>query len=168
VTFHDSDLILLLVSARPGGPAVASPEGFRFLRRTDHELRRLPGVADPGLRSLPDLIEPPAKGTLNLVTPLDEIPDDPAAFARLRARLRAIPAAEGLFLSPDGRASRPQGRPPRGHPPDRELARLPPRRRCHKRRRRLSRGRFSPRWSASSREISELSSPPIRIAKAVK
>src|SRR6476469_1015903 len=99
VTFHDADLILLLVSARPGGPAVASPAGFRFLRRTDHELRRLPGVADPGLRSLPDLIEPPAKGTLNLVTPLDEIPDDPAAFAKLRTRLRAIPAAEGLFLS---------------------------------------------------------------------
>ncbi len=103
--FDEADTIILLVSARPGGPPVASPAGFRFLRRADRELRRLPGVDGAGVHSLADLIAPPTTGTIDLVTPLDTIPDDPAAFAALLARLRAIPVAGGLFLSPDGRAA---------------------------------------------------------------
>ncbi len=104
-TFLEPDQIILLVSARPGGPAVASPAGFRFLRRTGSELRKLPGVSVSGVHSLAGLIEPPAPGELRIVTPLDEIPGDPAAFAALLARIRRIPAADGLFLSRDGRAA---------------------------------------------------------------
>lgn len=104
-TFFEPDQIILLVSARPGGPPVASPAGFRFLRRTYFELRKLPGVSVFGVHSLADLIAPPAPGKIHIVTPLDAIPDDPAAFAALLARVRAIPAAEGLFLSRGGRAA---------------------------------------------------------------
>ncbi|HSU83469.1 MAG TPA: MMPL family transporter [Thermoanaerobaculia bacterium] len=103
--FADPDLILLLVSARPGGPPVASPQGFRFLRHCQREIRELPGVSAIGVHSLADLIEPPAPGAIRIVTPLDAIPDDPAAFAALLARLRRNPVAAGLFLSRDGRAA---------------------------------------------------------------
>ena len=104
-TFFEPDQIILLVSARPGGPPVASPAGFRFLRRVYFEIRKQPGVSVFGVHSLADLIAPPAPGKIRVVTPLDEIPDDPAAFAALLARVRAIPAADGLFLSRDGRAA---------------------------------------------------------------
>jgi predicted RND superfamily exporter protein len=104
-TFLEPDQIILLVSSRPGGPPVASPAGFRFLRRTDSELRKLPGVSALGVHSLADLIEPPAPGRLEIITPLEETPGNPAAFAALVARVRRIPAADGLFLSPDGRAA---------------------------------------------------------------
>ncbi len=103
--FSDADLIILLVSAKPGGPPVASPAGFRFLRRSHRELRRLPGVNLLGVHSLADLVEPPAGKAIQILTPLDTIPADPAGFAALLARIRAIPAAEGLFLSRDGRAA---------------------------------------------------------------
>ncbi len=103
--FADPDLILLLVTSRPGGPPVASPQGFRFLRHCQREIRELPGVSAIGVHSLADLIEPPAPGTIRIVTPLDAIPDDPAAFAGLLARLRRIPVTPGLFLSRDGRAA---------------------------------------------------------------
>jgi predicted RND superfamily exporter protein len=104
-TFFEPDQIILLASSRPGGPAVASPAGFRFLRRTYLELRKLPGVSRFGVHSLADLVEPPGPGKIHIVTPLDEIPGDPAAFAALLARVRRIPVADGLFLSPDGRAA---------------------------------------------------------------
>ncbi|MFL6196668.1 MAG: efflux RND transporter permease subunit [Thermoanaerobaculia bacterium] len=103
--FDDRDLVILLVSSRPGGPPVASPAGFRFLRRSYLELRRLPGIHLFGAHSLADLIEPPAPGELRIVTPLDEIPDDPTAFAALAARVRRIPVTPGLFLSRDGGAA---------------------------------------------------------------
>jgi predicted RND superfamily exporter protein len=103
--FKDPDLILLLVSSRPGGPPVASPQGFRFLRHCQREIRKLPGVSALNVHSLADLIEPPAPGVFRIVTPLDTIPDDPAAFAALLARLRRNPVATGLFLSRDGRAA---------------------------------------------------------------
>src|SRR5215218_3664216 len=104
-TFFEPDQIILLVSSRPGGPAVASPAGFRFLRRTHLELRELPGVSALGVHSLADLIEPPPPGVLQIITPLEETPGNPAAFAALLARVRRITAAEGLFLSRDGRAA---------------------------------------------------------------
>lgn len=104
-TFAETEQILLLVSAKPGGPPLASPEGFRFLRKAYLELRSQPGVNLFGLHALGDLIEPPESGKLQVVTYLDEIPDQPAAFAALRERIRKNPAAEGLFLSRDGRVS---------------------------------------------------------------
>ncbi|HTG32763.1 MAG TPA: MMPL family transporter [Thermoanaerobaculia bacterium] len=104
-TFLEPEQIILLVSSRPGGPAIASPAGFRFLRRTYFEMRKLPGVSAFGVHSLADMVEPPPPGKLQIITPLDEIPDDPAAFAALLARIRRIPVAAGLFLSRDGRAA---------------------------------------------------------------
>ncbi len=104
-TFSEPDQIILLVSSRPGGPAVASPAGFRFLRRTYLELRKLPGVSRSGVQSLAGLVEPPPLGKLRIITPLNEVPGDPAAFAALLARVRRIPVTDGLFLSRDGRAA---------------------------------------------------------------
>lgn len=104
-TFLEPDQIILLVSSRPGGPAIASPAGFRFLRRTYFEMRKLPGVSAFGVHSLADMVEPPPLGKLQIITPLDEIPGDPAAFAALLARIRRIPVAAGLYLSRDGRAA---------------------------------------------------------------
>jgi predicted RND superfamily exporter protein len=103
--FFDTEPVILLVSAKPGGPLVASPAGFHFLRQTYFELRRLPGVSVFGVHSLADLVEPPASGKIRIITPLDIIPDDAAGFAALLARVRRIPTADGLFLSRDGRAA---------------------------------------------------------------
>jgi uncharacterized protein len=102
-TFREPERILLLVSTRPGGPLVASPAGFRFLRRIFRELQGVPGVQAFGVRSLADLVEPPPPGKLEVRSFLDEVPDDPRAFAALLARIRRLPLADGLFLSPDGR-----------------------------------------------------------------
>jgi predicted RND superfamily exporter protein len=103
--FYDLETIILLISSKPGGPPMASPAGFRFLRSSYLELRQLPGVSLFGVHSLGDLVEPPPPGTFRIVTPLDEVPDDPAAFAALLARVRAVPVTDGLFLSRDGRAA---------------------------------------------------------------
>lgn len=104
-TFQEPEQILLLATSRPGGPALASPEGFRFLRKAYLELRSQPGVNLFGLHALADLIEPPPEGKLQIVTYLDDIPDQPAAFTRLLARLWKNPVTSGLFLSRDGRTS---------------------------------------------------------------
>lgn len=103
--FMEPEHILLLVTEKPGGPPLASPEGFRFLRKAYLELRSQPGVSPFGLHSLADLVEPPEPGKIRIVTYLDEIPDQPAAFASLMDRIRKNPAAEGLFLSRDGQVS---------------------------------------------------------------
>ncbi len=104
-TFYETEQILLLATAKPGGPPLASPAGFRFLRKAYLELRRQPGVSPFGLHALADLVEPPEPGVLRIVTYLDDIPDRPAAFARLMDRLRQNQVTEGLFLSRDGRVS---------------------------------------------------------------
>ncbi len=101
-TFAEPDQIIAVVTSRPGGPRLESPAGFRFLRRIDQELRRLPGVDRSGVHSLADLVEPPPPGKIAIVTYLDQIPDDPAAFQALVARIRRLPVATGLFLSRDG------------------------------------------------------------------
>ncbi|HEX4962597.1 MAG TPA: MMPL family transporter [Thermoanaerobaculia bacterium] len=101
--FHEPERILVLVSARPGGPPVASAAGFRFLRRIFRELQGVPGIQAFGVRSLADLVEPPPPGKLEIRNFLDEVPDDPAAFAALLGRIRRLPLASGLFLSADGR-----------------------------------------------------------------
>ena len=55
-TFFEPDQIIVLASSRPGGPLVASPEGFHFLRQAHRELRMLPGVDRFGVHSLADLV----------------------------------------------------------------------------------------------------------------
>src|SRR5215203_718224 len=103
--FFEPDQIIVLVSSKPGGPLVASREGFRFLVRTHRELRLLPGVDRFGVHSLADLIEPPPPGKISIVTFLNPVPEAPGAFAELLARIRRLPVANGLFLSRDGRAA---------------------------------------------------------------
>jgi uncharacterized protein len=103
--FQDPERIILLVSARPGGPPVASPAGFDAIVRLHSSLTRLRAVAPGGVKSLANLPEP-LEGTTALVDLghyLDAIPRAPERFARLLARLKAHPLVHGLFLSRDGR-----------------------------------------------------------------
>ena len=104
-TFEEPEQVILLVTSRPGGPPLESPRGFRFLAGAQEELQKLPGVPPLGVRSLASLIEPPRPGPLEIRTFLEEIPDDPAAFAALVRRIREVPLASGLLLSPDGRTA---------------------------------------------------------------
>ncbi|HEX3554445.1 MAG TPA: MMPL family transporter [Thermoanaerobaculia bacterium] len=101
--FDEPQQVILLASSRPGGLPLASPAGFRWIARLHAGLETLPGVRRQGVRSLASLVEPPAGATLVIRGFLDEIPDDPAAFAGLLACLDRFPPARGLFLSPDGR-----------------------------------------------------------------
>ena len=103
--FHDPERIILMVSARPGGPAAASPAGFRAIKQLHASITRLRAVAPGGVKSLASLVEP-LEGTAALVDVghyLDVIPGEPARFAALLARLHAHPLVDGLFLSRNGR-----------------------------------------------------------------
>jgi predicted RND superfamily exporter protein len=105
--FRDPERIILLLTSRTGGPEVASPAGFAAIERLHESITHLRAVAPGGVKSLASLVEP-LEGTAALVELehyLDTIPDDPAAFARLLARLHAHPLVDGLFLSRDGRAA---------------------------------------------------------------
>ncbi|HXO22919.1 MAG TPA: MMPL family transporter, partial [Thermoanaerobaculia bacterium] len=104
-TFQELPQVIVLLTARPGGPAVASPAGFRFLKRVHAGLLALPGVEDLGVRSLADLVEPPPSANLlDIHDFLATVPEGPA-FADLLARIRRMPLAGALLLSPDGRAA---------------------------------------------------------------
>ncbi|HSF40803.1 MAG TPA: MMPL family transporter [Thermoanaerobaculia bacterium] len=102
--FRDPDPVVLLISAKPGGPPVASVAGLRFLEETDRHLRALPVVEAGSVRSLASLLEPePGLSSLQHVREyLQELPGNPAEVAALRARVRRHPLGEGLFLSSDG------------------------------------------------------------------
>jgi uncharacterized protein len=103
--FQDPERVILLVSARPGGPPVASPAGFQAIVRLHASITHLRAVAPGGVKSLANLPEP-LEGTTALVDLghyLDAIPRAPERFARLLARLEAHPLVHGLFLSRDGR-----------------------------------------------------------------
>src|SRR5688572_21301592 len=104
--FHDPEVVILLVSERPDGPALRSPVGFSFLRDLDAAVRRLPGVRSSGVRSLANLTEiRVARDSIAAVPYLDEVPANQAAFADLVRRLRAHPLADGTLLSASGKAA---------------------------------------------------------------
>jgi len=105
--FREPDRIILLVSARPGGPLVASPAGLRFLKEIDRYLRTLPVVDGGDVRSLASLLEPQSGlSALQLAGEyLEEVPATPAEVAELRRRVRRHPLGEGMFLSADGSAA---------------------------------------------------------------
>ena len=105
--FREPDQVILLISARPGGPPVASAAGLRFLKDVDRHLRTLPVVDGGNVRSLASLLEPePGLSALQHVREyLEEVPASPAEIAALRARVRRHPLGEGLFLSSDGSAA---------------------------------------------------------------
>ncbi|MFQ5478716.1 MAG: RND family transporter, partial [Candidatus Binatia bacterium] len=102
--FHDPRQVLLLVSARQGGPSVVSPRGFRFLAALQRDLRQLDPVRATGILSAPALPRPVrGGGGFSLGTFFDDIPDQADQFARLVAELRAQRVTTGLLLSRDGR-----------------------------------------------------------------
>jgi uncharacterized protein len=105
-TFGEAEQLILLVTSRGGGPSVASPAGFRFLRDTQGELGTLPGIESGGVRSLVTLLEPPADlSSLRIETFFDGWSGEEAGFAGLLARIRRLQGASGLFLSSGGRAA---------------------------------------------------------------
>jgi predicted RND superfamily exporter protein len=105
--FREPDQVILLISARPGGPPVASAAGLRFLQEVDRHLRALPVVDAGKVRSLASLLEPePGLSSLQLAREyLEEVPASPTEVAALRERVRRHPLGEGLFLSSDGSAA---------------------------------------------------------------
>ncbi|MCP3963550.1 MAG: MMPL family transporter [bacterium] len=105
-SFEDPEQVLMLLSSRPGGPAVASPDGFRLLERLHRSVDALPGVRAGGVRSLASLLAPPpAMGLPIPRTYLATIPDEPSELAALVERIREHPLADGLFLAADGRSA---------------------------------------------------------------
>jgi uncharacterized protein len=103
--FDEPQQVIVLATSRPGAPLLATPTGLREFQRLHKSLLTLPGVQFQGVRSLADLLEPPTGNNLTVRGFLDEIPDDPAAFAALLARIDRSPPARGLFLSRDGRTA---------------------------------------------------------------
>jgi predicted RND superfamily exporter protein len=103
--FDEPQQVILLATSQPGGPLLASPAGFRWISRVHASLQALPVAQSFGVRSLANLVERPEGRTLSIRSFLDEIPEEPAAFAALLARLDRFPVARGLFLSPDGRTA---------------------------------------------------------------
>jgi predicted RND superfamily exporter protein len=105
-TFGETEQAILLVTSRAGGPRVASPAGFHFLRETQDALDNLAGVERGGVRSLVTLLEPPEDlSELRIETFFDRWSGGEAGFAGLLARIRRFPVASGLFLSADGTAA---------------------------------------------------------------
>ncbi|MCP4006292.1 MAG: MMPL family transporter [bacterium] len=105
-TFFESDQVMVLVSARPGGPPVSSPEGLRFLEQLHRSLEAVPGVYARRVRSLATLIDPrPEIPVIQTPDFLDEIPTSPVAHEALLARVAASPLGSGLFLAPGGQAA---------------------------------------------------------------
>ncbi len=103
--FQETDQVILLATARPGGPPLASPAGFSFLKTVEAPLQALPGVRPHGIRSLATLLDPPAADGQTLHALLATIPPAGPEFDRLLAHVRATPPASGLFLAADGRAA---------------------------------------------------------------
>src|SRR3954469_6454603 len=64
--FDEPQQVIVLATSRPGGPPLASPAGLRELQRLHDGLKALPGVQFQGVRSLADLLEPPADRTLSI------------------------------------------------------------------------------------------------------
>ncbi len=104
--FHDPDLILLLATARPGGPRLDTPQGFAFLSRLQAALGRFPGVEPGGVRSIVTFLDPPrVLRPLLIHTFFEEWSRGEAPFDDVLARLRREPMASGLYLSADGTAA---------------------------------------------------------------
>ncbi|MBV8203284.1 MAG: hypothetical protein JOZ15_21940, partial [Acidobacteria bacterium] len=105
-TFQEVDQVLLLVTARRGGPRLDSPAGCRFLLRLQHALARFPGVEVAGVRSAATLIDPPENlEPLRIRTFFEEWSSGEATLADVLARMRRLPVTGGLFLSAGGTAA---------------------------------------------------------------
>jgi uncharacterized protein len=103
--FLEADQVILLVTARRGGPRLDSAAGFRFLGRLQDTLARFPGVELAGVRSAATLIDPPRTlRPLRIRTFFEEWSDGEAPLADVVARMRRLPVTGGLLLSADGAA----------------------------------------------------------------
>ena len=104
--FLEVDQIILLVSARPGGPRLDSAAGCRFLLWLQHALARFPGVELAGVRSAVTLIDPPETlRPLRIRTFFEEWSSGEASLADVLARMRRLPVTGGLYLSAGGTAA---------------------------------------------------------------
>lgn len=104
--FFESDQVIVLASARPGGPRPDSREGLRWLADLHRALAAQPGVHAKRVRSLATLIDPRPETPIVLSRNfLDEVPEAPTEYEALRARIAASPLAPGLFLAPSGAAA---------------------------------------------------------------
>jgi predicted RND superfamily exporter protein len=104
--FLEVDQILLLVTARPGGPRLDSAAGCRFLLWLQHALARFPGVELAGVRSAVTLIDPPETlKPLRIRTFFEEWSSGEASLADVLARMRRLPVTGGLYLSAGGTAA---------------------------------------------------------------
>jgi len=106
-TFLEPDQIILLATSRPGGPSLASPQGFAYLESLQHRFEKLPGIEPGHVRSIVTLIAPPeSKITkLEINSFFDLWHQGGQSFPDLLARIRRLPVASGLFLSADGTAA---------------------------------------------------------------
>ncbi len=107
--FQEPEQVILLITSLPGGPAVQSPEGLRFLLSSHREIQAIPDVAMAGVRSLAlRMARPRPDGPLRLRPVIENaasIPDDPAAFAALVKEIDRSMLVRELFLSRDGRSA---------------------------------------------------------------
>ncbi len=103
--FAEPQQVIVLATSRRGGPLLASPAGFRWIASTHAALQALPSAQSLGVRSLANLIEPPAGATLMIRSFLDDVPGDPKGLADLTNRLDRFPPVRGLYISPDGRTA---------------------------------------------------------------
>lgn len=102
--FRETDQVIVLVSARPGGPPVASPAGFVFLQKLGLQLQRLPEVDVLGVHSIANLVDPPEDlKELRIETFFESWRSGRRSFDAVLARIRELALAEGLFLARDGR-----------------------------------------------------------------
>lgn len=105
-TFHETDPIVLLATARPGGPALDSPAGLRYVWRLHGSLEDLTGIRAGRVRSLASLLDPrPGTPLLQVGAFLDRIPGEEREVRALRDRIHRSSLAEGLFLSAGGEAA---------------------------------------------------------------
>jgi predicted RND superfamily exporter protein len=108
--FREPRHVVVLVGCAPassGSPppgCLATPAGFRTLRRLHDELESLSGVRRDGVESLASLLRVSrSAGKLSLERALDQIPDAGERFESLLAELREKALTNGLLLSEDGR-----------------------------------------------------------------
>jgi len=103
--FEDPEVLILLLTARPGGPAMTSATGLRTLSQMHESLASLPGITASGVRSAASLVDVAGSGIGSLGTFLHEIPDNAAELTALLERMRQLPLTDGLFLAADGGAA---------------------------------------------------------------
>jgi predicted RND superfamily exporter protein len=100
--FQEPRQVVLLVGCSDPG-CLATPAGFRFLRRVQDEIESLSAVRSDGVQSVASLLRVERQDAkLSLQRYLDRIPEDASAFGDLLAEIREHPLTNGLLLSLDG------------------------------------------------------------------